>query len=339
MSRRSRVSLAMEAKDGGKLHRNPSAIKNKMKRQAVYAKLKSVKKAERRTRREENKRKATEAGELGEEAPRKKQKTIESEREVDPTFVSPDDLEVFGDEAGDEFASIFGNEIKPKIMITTRPKPSKHLFRFIADLMTLLPKSFYYERKSFDVKQICQFATNKKFTHLIVLGEDKKYKKKMCNGMIVSRLPDGPTAFFKVSNVQISTDLKSRGKSISQQPEIILNNFNTRLGRRVGRFLGSLYPHEPNFKGREVVTFHNQRDFIFVRYHRYIFDETEVQREGEKKDPKKTELGVKARLQELGPRFTLKLRWLQQGSFDTLHGEYEWLHRRGEMDGRRKFHL
>lgn len=139
--------------------------------------------------------------------------------------------------------------------------------------------------------------------------------------------------------MQISTDLKSRGKSISQQPEIILNNFNTRLGRRVGRFLGSLYPHEPNFKGREVVTFHNQRDFIFVRYHRYIFDETEVQREGEKKDAKKTELGVKTRLQELGPRFTLKLRWLQQGSFDTLHGEYEWMHRRGEMDGRRKFNL
>ena len=30
-----------------------------------------------------------------------------------------------------------------------------------------------------------------------------------------------------------------------------------------------------------MVTFHNQRDFIFVRHHRYIFDETEVQKEGE----------------------------------------------------------
>ena len=88
------MDLRSGAKDGGQLHRNPSAIKNKVKRQAVYAKLKSAKATERRTRREENKRKATEAGELGVEAPRKKQKTIESEREIDPTYVSPNDLEV-----------------------------------------------------------------------------------------------------------------------------------------------------------------------------------------------------------------------------------------------------
>lgn len=28
----------------------------------------------------------------------------------------------------------------------------------------------------------------------------------------------------------------------------------------------------PEFHGRRVVTFHNQRDFIFVRHHRYMFD-------------------------------------------------------------------
>ena len=47
-----------------------------------------------------------------------------------------------------------------------------------------------------------------------------------------------------------------------------------------------------------------------------------------------------ARLQELGPRFTLRLRWLQDGTFDTKFGAYEWLHRRKQMDvSRRKFHL
>ena len=46
------------------------------------------------------------------------------------------------------------------------------------------------------------------------------------------------------------------------------------------------------------------------------------------------------RLQELGPRFTLRLRWLQDGTFDTKFGAYEWLHRRKQMDvSRRKFHL
>lgn len=44
--------------------------------------------------------------------------------------------------------------------------------------------------------------------------------------------------------------------------------------------------------------------------------------------------------QELGPRFTLKLVSLQKGTFDTKTGEFEWLHKRGEMDtSRRRFHL
>lgn len=52
-------------------------------------------------------------------------------------------------------------------------------------------------------------------------------------------------------------------------PEVILNNFNTRLGHSIGRLLASLFPHDPQFNGRQVVTFHNQRDFIFFRHHRY----------------------------------------------------------------------
>ena len=37
----------------------------------------------------------------------------------------------------------------------------------------------------------------------------------------------------------------------------------------------------------------------------------------------------KAGLQELGPRFTLKLRSLQKGSFDSKFGEYEFIHKVG----------
>ena len=74
----------------------------------------------------------------------------------------------------------------------------------------------------------------------------------------------------------------------------------------------NLYPalsQDPEFQGRQVVTFHNQRDYIFVRHHRYIF-ETADQPKGGKKGTTPSEI-MKARLQELGPRFTLKLRWLQ----------------------------
>ena len=35
--------------------------------------------------------------------------------------------------------------------------------------------------------------------------------------------------------------------------------------------------------------------------------------------------GSKARLQEMGPRFTLKLKSVQSGAFDSSRGEYEWI--------------
>ncbi|CAM9243237.1 unnamed protein product [Pylaiella littoralis] len=304
---------------------NLGDIGNKAKRTELYRKQKGDKKAEQKDRR---RRREREAQELGEEAPPKQvPKTLESTRDPDRTVVKPADEEVFRDEAEDEFAKFFSNEQTPKIMITTRPRPSGNLFHFVQDLLRMVPNAFFYPRKSYTVKQICQWANNKKFTHLFVISE----RLKKCNGLIASVLPHGPTAFFKVSNVVPSAEVFNHGKVTAHQPEIILNNFNTRLGHRVGRFLGSFFPHEPEFNGRQVVTFHNQRDYIFVRYHRYIFAEGK----GDGKEKK-----TRARLQELGPRFTLKMRWLQEGTFDTQFGEYEWIHKRKEMDStRRTFHL
>lgn len=74
--------------------------------------------------------------------------------------------------------------------------------------------------------------------------------------------------------------------------------------------------------------------FYCVLCTRYVFEEgqTTNKETGKKK--------TKARLQELGPGFTMKMRWLQEGTFDTQFGEYEWFHKRKEMDTtRRKFHL
>lgn len=142
------------------------------------------------------------------------------------------------------------------------------------------------------------------------------------DGLTHIHLPDGPTAFYKLSSVKLARDIPDHGRPTSHKPELILNNFNTRLGHRIGRMLGTLFHQEPNFKGRRVCTFHNQRDFIFFRQHRYVFETRD-----------------KARLQELGPRFTLKLRTLQHGTFDTVHGEYEWVHKKDMDTSRRRFFL
>ena len=131
--------------------------------------------------------------------------------------------------------------------------------------------------------------------------------------------------------------------------KIILNNFTTRLGHRVGRFLGSLFPHDPEFVGRKVVTFHNQRDFIFVRHHRYIFEEDKrnlpapqagIGSSKEEQHRRKKGTPIRAKMQELGPQFCLKMRWLQASAFDTKGGEYEWFHKQKEMGkDRKRFYL
>ena len=59
--------------------------------------------------------------------------------------------------------------------------------------------------------------------------------------------------------------VQNHGRPTKHKPELILNRFNTRLGNRIGRLLASLYPQAPQFRGRQVATFHNQRDFIFFR--------------------------------------------------------------------------
>lgn len=156
--------------------KNPSAIRNKVKRTTMYAKYKAQKKKLKKKLREER---VAEVEALGEAAPPKQiPRTIENTREVDDTMVQPDDEEVAGDEADDEFAKYFSNEVKPKIMITTRPNCSRKLFPFIGDLMQMIPNAFYYPRGKYVVKDLAQYATNKEFTHLVILTE----KNKACNG-------------------------------------------------------------------------------------------------------------------------------------------------------------
>jgi len=46
----------------------------------------------------------------------------------------------------------------------------------------------------------------------------------------------------------------------------------------------------------------------------------------------------RVKLQELGPRFTLKLKWLQKGTFDRK-GEHEWMFKPEMETSRRKFFL
>ncbi|XP_047341668.1 ribosome production factor 1 [Impatiens glandulifera] len=314
----------------------PSMIKNKDKRSAVHAKLKQQKKLEKAKRAKARDFAEKRALDLGEEPPaRSIPRTIENTREFDETVCEPDD-ELFAGNDADEFNSILGRERTPKILITTCRFNSTRGPAFISELISVIPNAHYYKRGTYDLKKIVEYAKKKDFTSLIVVHTNRREP----DALLVMALPDGPTAHFKISNLILRKDIKNHGRPTTHMPELVLNNFTTRLGHRIARLIQSIFPQDPNFRGRRVATFHNQRDFIFFRHHRYIFEDKDAKKnssEGEKNT--ETLSNVKARLQECGPRFTLKLRSLQHGTFDSKGGEYEWVHK-PEMDtSRRRFFL
>ncbi|KAI8892397.1 anticodon-binding protein [Globomyces pollinis-pini] len=293
-------------------------IKNKIKREEVYHKLKAEKNRLKLKKRQSIKKLEDQNPELKDKRLSENQpKTLESTREADETIVN-DDEEVIEDEQTDEFASYF-NGLPPKVLVTTSRRAPAPVYEFANEFCTIFPDAQFVKRGSqFEVKKIVEIAIERQFTDLIIINEDKKKP----NAITVIHLPHGPTAYFKLSSIKLNKEIRNHAVLGPHKPELILNNFNTRLGHTVGRMFASLFPHVPEFSGRQVVTFHNQRDFIFFRRHRYIF------RDGEKCD-----------IQEIGPRFTLKLQALQKGTFDTKYGEYEWVHKPELDTSRRKFHL
>ncbi|EGG20361.1 brix domain-containing protein [Cavenderia fasciculata] len=290
----------------------PNEIKNKARRVILWNKLRQQTNKEKSERRRDR---LKEAKKLGDQAPAKLlPRTIERLRKGDETIVQDEDEEVSEDVNLDEFASYFDGK-EPKVCITTNTRPQgRHITPFVKMIEEILPNCEYFPRKDFKLKDIVKFCANRDYTDLLVVNEDNG----VVHTMMMVHLPYGPTVQFRVTNITMPDKIENCGKMTSHKPELIINNFTTRLGLTVGRMFASMFPQDPNFKGRRVVTLHNQRDFIFFRHHRYEFASNE-----------------KAYLQELGPRFTLKLMYLQKGTFDATGGEYIHLHK-ADMDVDRK---
>lgn len=228
----------------------------------------------------------------------------------------------------------------PKILITTSINSTLH---HEAELLTnLFPNSKYIRRSAhryghkFSVREIASFASHRDYTTLVVLEEDLK----KASGLTIVHLPVGPTFHFSISNWYEGKSIPGHGRATSHIPELILNNFVTPLGLLTAHLFRSLFPSNPELSGRQVVTLHNQRDFIFLRRHRYVFRE---KRETEKAvvgaDGKELvgAEGIRAGLQEVGPRFTLKLRRVDKSIQRGSGQEWEW---KGKTDRvRTKFQL
>ncbi|KAH8409580.1 hypothetical protein KR222_008783 [Zaprionus bogoriensis] len=297
---------------------NPlSLMRNKEQRTALFRKMKK----EKHKKKMQERRARRKAG-----VPANPGHTIESLREKDQTEVSnlndSDNEELRKELEIDDFSSYFERIYEPKVLITFADNPVTKTRKFGLELSRIFPNALVKIRNKASVKKICKSAEREQFTDVVIVNEDRRKP----NGLLVIHLPNGPTAHFKLSNVKLTTDIKRNHKEITKhRPEVILTNFTTRLGLTVGRMLGALFHHDPEFRGRRAVTFHNQRDYIFFRHHRYEFSKE----------------GKRVKLRELGPRFTLKLRSLQEGTFDSKTGDYAWIisNKRHAMESRRRFFL
>ncbi|KAI0629238.1 Brix-domain-containing protein [Trametes polyzona] len=305
----------------------PSTIKNKVKREEVARKQKKAKRQEKLQR-----RLAQAKAEADDPLLKKKRlaqnvpRTLDNTREYDPsiltanpsaeagpsTLTSQDDPtkapaepeqqpqdESAADIANDPFAAYFSGAfdptVPPKVLITTSPKATRTTYDFCDELVGVFPGAEFIRRKKgkgFEMGRIAGWAANRGYSHLMVVNEDMKKP----NAITMVHLPEGPTAYFKLTSIELSQKISGHARATAHYPELVLNGFATRLGHTVGRLFQTFFPPMPEFQGRQVVTLHNQRDFLFFRRHRYAFRSTE-----------------KVALQEIGPRFTLKLRYLKKG--------------------------
>lgn len=217
----------------------------------------------------------------------------------------------------------------PKVLITTSINSTLHTEAEL--LTTLFPNSKYIKRTAhfhsykFSIREISKFAAARDYTHVIILNQH--LHKKTPSGLDIVFLPMGPMFHFTISNWIPGARLPGHGNPTNHYPEMILNGFKTPLGLLAAHLFKSLFPSHPEIQGRQVVTLHNQRDYIFVRRHRYVFRDkrgTEKSIQGVDGKPVKGVEEIRAGLQELGPRFTLKLRRIDKGIQRLSGQEWEW---------------
>lgn len=265
-----------------------------------------------------------------------------TERATSPTqSTTSTKLDLAPDALAAKFPTLFSTEPRePKILITTSLNSTLH--EQAQYLTALFPNSNYIRRTAhryahkYSVREISAFAANRGYTTVLVLEEDMKRPA----GLTMVHLPVGPTFHFSISNWIEGKKLPGHGNPTNHIPELILNNFRTPLGLLTAHLFRTLFPPQPEIQGRQVITLHNQRDYIFLRRHRYVFRE---KRETEKSvttadgKPMEGVEGIKAGLQELGPRFTLKLRRVDRGIQRASGQEWEW--KAGVEKVRTKFQL
>nr|CAB3480039.1 unnamed protein product [Digitaria exilis]CAB3482186.1 unnamed protein product [Digitaria exilis] len=196
---------------------------------------------------------------------------------------------------------------EPKIMLTTSRNPSSPLIQFVKELKVVFPNSQRMNRGGQVISEIVEACRSHDITDLILVHEHRGKP----DGLIVSHLPHGPTAYFGLLNVVTRHDIKDRktmGKMSEAYPHLILDNFSTKIGERTATILKHLFP-VPKPDSKRIITFANRDDYISFRHHVY-------EKPG---GPKSIDL------KEVGPRFELRLYQIKLGTVELSEAKSEFV--------------
>lgn len=213
-----------------------------------------------------------------------------------------------GGESGGAFANSQDDEYRyagvedPKIVLTTSRDPSSKLKQFAKEMRLIFPNCQRMNRGNYEMKQLIHACRANDVTDFIIIHEHRGVP----DGLIICHLPYGPTAYFTITDVVMRHDIPDIGTMSEQYPHLIFHNFKTQLGQRVISILKYLFP-VPKPDSKRVITFANHDDYISFRHHTY------------KKVDRQIELN------EVGPRFQLKLYQIKLGTLDTIDSaDTEW---------------
>ncbi|KAJ1965905.1 snoRNA-binding rRNA-processing protein imp4 [Dispira parvispora] len=205
----------------------------------------------------------------------------------------------------------------PKILITTSHEPSTRLKQFTKEMRSVIPNSQRINRGTYVIEEIVKTCQANDVTDLVIFHESKGKP----DGMIVSHMPYGPTVYFTLYNVVLRHDIPDVGSVSEAFPHLIFNNFNTKLGERIGNVLKYLFP-VPKADSKRVMTFANDNDFISFRHH--VFQKVSHK---------------EVLLAEVGPRFEMRPYEIRLGTVDLKHADTEWVLRPYQRTARKREQL
>jgi len=148
--------------------------------------------------------------------------------------------------------------IEPQVCVTTSRDPWSRLKQFAKEVKLLIPNSMRINHGNNRVDELMDSCQQAEFTDVVIVQRDENRGGEP-DDLVICHLPMGPTAFFTLSNVVLQHGFDGGAAlMLKAYPHLILNNFQTDLGKRV---------FQPRPDTRRVVTFSNNNDYISFRHH------------------------------------------------------------------------